>query len=453
VRENITALLTLYVRPVAAISRILDHGRLWFAIVVAALVSVVLHTSDPGALGLAEQRASVQTAMERQALKKAAKDQPLPPEVEKAIKEAEDEADHPSPARLVGEPVARFASFDPSSFFSAIWAIAVAMVPVIIALRAVTGFGSFSVLIRRDYLSLLMCVLLCWSAVYLLVAIAQAVVSYGSGGHTSIHLVALFAVAGLYFLALTAIAIRTALGTTLGSAIGLTLGGSVAAVIGAGFFGVVGSSMYFLASPFVLFYAWRMLGSEVSSLGDGLRTRQHLRQQMEIATTNPRDADAHYQLGLIYQQRRQYTEAIARFQKAIEIDPTEADAQFQLGRIANEQGRFDDAIRFLKTAAGLNEKLSSGEVWRELGTAYFGAGQLQEAAAALQRYTERRSYDPEGLYWYGKTLAALGRPAEAGNAFEQCVEAVDTMPKHRRAEVRKWKGLAKTELKTVAASR
>lgn len=318
------------------------------------------------------------------------------------------------------------------------------LVPTIIALQAVTGFGSFSVLMRRDYLSLLMCVLLCWSAVYLLVAIAQGVVSYGSGARASIHLIPVFAAAGVYFLALTAIAIRTAMGTTLGSAIGLTLGGSVAAVIGAGFFGVAGSSLYFLASPFLLFYAWRMMGSEVSSLGDGLRTRQHLRQQMEIATTNPRDADAHYQLGLIYQQRRQYTEAIARFQKAIEIDPTEAEAQFQLGRIANEQGRFDDAIGYLKTAAGLNEKLSSGEVWRELGAAYFGAGQLPEAAAALQKYTERRSYDPEGLFWFGKTLAALGKAVEAREAFGQCIEAVDTMPKHRRAEVRKWKGLAKT---------
>jgi tetratricopeptide (TPR) repeat protein len=266
-------------------------------------------------------------------------------------------------------------------------------------------------------------------------------------------MVAVFAVAGVYFLALTAIAIRTAMGTTLGAAIGLTLGGSVAAIVGTGLFGVAGSSLYFLASPFVLFYAWRMLGSEVSSLGDGLRTRQHLRQQMEIATTNPRDADAHYQLGLIYQHRRQYTEAIARFQKAIEIDPTEAEAQFQLGRIANEQGRFDDAIRFLKTAAGLNEKLSSGEVWRELGTAYFGAGHFEDAAAALQKYTDRRSYDPEGLYWFGKTLAALGKASEARDSFGQCIEAVDTMPKHRRAEVRKWKGLAKTELKTVAASR
>lgn len=452
-QENITAFLLLYVRPVAAVSRILDHGRLWFAILAAILVSAALHSSDVMALAAAGTRANLKTPMVRDQFRKMSKQEPLAPPLEKAVKDAEEEADHPSPVNFLGDAVARFASYDSWSFFSAIWAIAVALVPGIIALRAVTGYGSFSVLMRRDYLSLLMCTLLCWSAVYLVVAVAQGVVSYGSGARASIHLIAVFAAAGVYFLALTSIAIRTALGTTLGSAIGLTLAGSAAAVVGAGFFGVVGSSLYFLASPFVLFYAWRMLGSEVSSLGDGLRTRQHLRQQMEIATTNPRDADAHYQLGLIYQQRRQYTEAIARFQKAIEIDPTEADAQFQLGRIAREQGRFDDAIRLLKTAAGLNEKLSSGEVWRELGAAYFGAARLEEASAALAKYTERRSYDPEGLYWYGKTLAGLGRFAEAREVFGQCVEAVDTMPKHRRAEVRKWKGLAKTELKTVAASR
>lgn len=444
--ENITAFLLLYIRPVSAVSRILDQGRLWFAILAAVAVSLFLHSSDIGALATAGARAQMKTPAVREQFRKMSKEEPLPPPLEKATKEAEEEAEHPSPANFVGDAAARFASYDAWSFFSAIWAIAVALVPGVIGLRAATGFGSFSVLMRRDYMSLLMCVLLCWSAVYLVVAIAQAVVSYGSGAHASIHYVPVFVAAGLWFLALTAIVLRTMWGASLGSAIGLTAAGAVIAVLGAGLFGVVGSSLYFLASPLFLFYAWRMLGSEVSSLGDGLRTRQHLRQQMEIATTNPRDADAHYQLGLIYQQRRQYTEAIARFQKAIEIDPTEPDAQFQLGRIAREQGRFDDAIRFLKAASALNDKLASSEVWRELGASYVGMSRFEEAVAALEKYTQRRSYDPEGLYFYGKALKGVGRGAEAKAAFEQAIESVDTMPKHRRAYVREWKGLAKKEL-------
>ncbi len=41
--ENLAALFLLYARPVAAISRILDRGRLWFAIVAALAISAAVH--------------------------------------------------------------------------------------------------------------------------------------------------------------------------------------------------------------------------------------------------------------------------------------------------------------------------------------------------------------------------------------------------------------------------
>ena len=61
---------------------------------------------------------------------------------------------------------------------------------------------------------------------------------------------------------------------------------------------------------------------------------------MDAAALNPHDADAQYQLGIIYQERRQYGEAIASFEQAIKIDKMEADAHYQLGCIAREQGRY-----------------------------------------------------------------------------------------------------------------
>jgi len=206
---------------------------------------------------------------------------------------------------------------------------------------------------------------------------------------------------------------------------------------------------YYLMSPFLLYYGYTLFASDVRSLGDGLRSRQHFQQQLEIATTNPRDADAHYQLGLIYQKRRQWTEAIVRFEKAVEIDPGEADPHYQLGRIARAQKRFDDAIGHLKTAAELDDKLSQSDVWRDLGAAYFESGMVQEAAAALEKYTDRRSYDPEGLYWYGRALATLGRKDDAREMFQRAVDAVKTMPSHRRAEVRTWGSQSKGELKKL----
>jgi tetratricopeptide (TPR) repeat protein len=264
-----------------------------------------------------------------------------------------------------------------------------------------------------------------------------------------LHTLPVFGVANIYFAVLTALSVRTAFGTGFGPAAGMTVLGWGAALLGSALLGVVGGSLGFLMSPFVLYYAYLMLGSDVRSLGQGLRSRQHLREQLEIATNNPRDADAHYQLGLIHQQRRQYSEAISRFTQAVTIDPSETDAHFQLGRIACEQGRFDDAIRSLQTAVAQNDKFATSEVWRELGAAYFGASRFAEAEAALAKYTDRRAYDPEGLYWYGKTMLRLDRPAEARALFERSIEAAKTMPRHRRAEVRKWGSLARSELSAL----
>jgi len=205
--------------------------------------------------------------------------------------------------------------------------------------------------------------------------------------------------------------------------------------------------MYYLASPFLLYYAYILLGSDLRSLGEGLRARQHLRQQLDIATLNPSDGDAQYQLGLIYQQRHQYDEAKRRFGRAAEIDPREADPVFQLGRIALEEERLNDAIELLTRAGALDDKCCSHEVWRDLGVAYFKSSRFEEARVALAKFVERRSYDPEGLYWYGKCLLGLGKKDEARQQFEQCREAVDTMPKNRRRQLAKWKRLASVELR------
>ena len=109
---------------------------------------------------------------------------------------------------------------------------------------------------------------------------------------------------------------------------------------------------------------------------------------------------------------------------------------FQLGRIALEEERLDDAIELLTRAAALDDKCCSHEVWRDLGVAYFRSGRLEEAGLALSKFVERRSYDPEGLYWYGKSLLALGQTDEARQQFEQCREAVETMPTNRRRQLR-----------------
>ena len=124
----------------------------------------------------------------------------------------------------------------------------------------------------------------------------------------------------------------------------------------------------------LLFYAYILLGSDLRSLGEGLRARQHLRQQLDIATTNPRDADAQYQLGLIYQQRHQYDEAKRRFARAAEIDARRRIRCFSSAGLHSKKSRLDDAIELLTRAAALDDKCCSQRGVARLGRRIFPIG-------------------------------------------------------------------------------
>jgi tetratricopeptide (TPR) repeat protein len=136
----------------------------------------------------------------------------------------------------------------------------------------------------------------------------------------------------------------------------------------------------------------------------------------------------------------------------VEIAPNEPESHYQLGRIAREQGRYAEALERCRTAARLDDKHSSSEVWREIGIASLLDGDLGAARQALEKYLERRPYDPEGLCWYGRAMARLDDPDAARGAFEQTIEAVQTMPAGRKRQVRCWQSEAERELKKLPAT-
>jgi lipoprotein NlpI len=323
--------------------------------------------------------------------------------------------------------------------------LVVLFVPACIALISVLDhLGSLGVVLRRDYSPLLVCTLMCWAAANLPAAIAgflaPAVVTW-------IHIAAV-----LYFLVLAAIAVRTVFGTGAGRAAGTVLGGLGATVAGYFAYETFGGALSYLGSPLVLLWLYFLFRPNLDMLtgfGGGLRSRQNFRRNLDALTVNPRDSDAHYQLGLIYQQRRNYTEAISRFTKAVEIDPTETDAQHQLGVIALEQKRYEDARRHFAAVLALDDKHSSSEAWRGLGAADLQLGKTEQAVAELEKYTDRREFDPEGLYWLGAAFKKLGRMPEARDAFQRAVEAARTSPPHRRRYTAGWGRQAKAELRTL----
>jgi tetratricopeptide (TPR) repeat protein len=201
-------------------------------------------------------------------------------------------------------------------------------------------------------------------------------------------------------------------------------------------------------SPFLtLIWILPLALGAFAALSAAHRQRRRFRHHLEVSTINPRDAEAHYQLGLLHQQRGQKAEAAARFRQAVEIDPRETDAHFQLGRIAREESRLSDAINHFSTVVAQDDKHAHSEIWREIGATYFAASMYDEARRALERYIARRSFDPEGLYYLGETCQKLGEQDRAREMFRRCVEAVNTMPYYRRGQVSRWSKLAQEHLR------
>jgi tetratricopeptide (TPR) repeat protein len=205
-----------------------------------------------------------------------------------------------------------------------------------------------------------------------------------------------------------------------------------------------------MLSPFLLFwvviYFGGFLGGEVRGFGNAFRQKQNFKRFLHNATINPKDADAHLQLGLIYQQRRQDAKALEHFTKALEIDPEEIDANFQLGKIARENGDLQGALNHFAIVLEQNDKYALNEIWREVGVTYLDAGMFNEAIDALEKYVDRRPVDPEGLYYFGRALKGQGENHRARQVFEQAVDSVNSSPPYRRREIQKWRKLAEKEI-------
>jgi tetratricopeptide (TPR) repeat protein len=277
-----------------------------------------------------------------------------------------------------------------------------------------------------------------WAAVNIPVALIARVAPLPLLGAVAV-------LAYLYFAVLMFFAVRTVFGTENGVA-AVSVGLSVIPLAGAVVvWGPLRFVLGWLASPFFLFYALYYLGGEFRNMGAGLRRRQNFSRMLQAAAVNPHDADAQYQLGLIHQQRRQYSQAAERFKAAVAIDPTETDAHFQLGRMAREQGRLDDALAHFQVVLKQDEKHNLSEILRETGATYLARGQYEDACRELSIYLERRPYDPEGLYHYGQTLERSGDIAQAREMYGRAVEAARTAPRYRRRYTARWSRMAQKQ--------
>jgi tetratricopeptide (TPR) repeat protein len=97
---------------------------------------------------------------------------------------------------------------------------------------------------------------------------------------------------------------------------------------------------------------------------------------------NPGCWMAHYNLGIVLNDRGKTDEAMAHYQRAIELRPSYAEAHYNLGRLLAQNGQLDQAVTHYEKALEINP--ADAEAQNNLGVTLFGSGRVDDAIAHYQ---------------------------------------------------------------------
>jgi superkiller protein 3 len=125
---------------------------------------------------------------------------------------------------------------------------------------------------------------------------------------------------------------------------------------------------------------WLVEGRGQMVKGDLAAAEQALRKAAELA---PESVDAHFDLGIVRFERRNYQGAAECFRKVTELEPGYGAAYQRLGRCRMKQGERAETLRAFQAAVRYMPQ--NAEARRELGELLAREGRVAEAAAELRQ--------------------------------------------------------------------
>jgi tetratricopeptide (TPR) repeat protein len=182
---------------------------------------------------------------------------------------------------------------------------------------------------------------------------------------------------------------------------------------------------------YVFIQRFRELISVKSSLSN-------FRRHLHTLTLNPRNADAHYQLGLLHFRSAHMEAARRYFEQALAIDPHEPEYHYHMGRIYEAQEEWPKALEEYEATYQLNPEYGLGDIFREVGKGYLHTAQLEKAIEFLTFFLERRGSDPQGRTWLAVALQRSGRIEEMRAQLNLVLDQARSNPRFFRKENRAW---------------
>jgi tetratricopeptide (TPR) repeat protein len=135
---------------------------------------------------------------------------------------------------------------------------------------------------------------------------------------------------------------------------------------------------------------------------------------------NPQFAEAHSNLGLIYNQQHDYAGALSEFRKALAINPKDAITYNGIGAALRAQRDLPGAIKNWQTAVSLDPRLATAQY--NLGTAYELQKDYDKALVSYQDAVKNDYRLGEAYYRMGLILSRKHEFEDAATQFKEALK-------------------------------
>jgi len=113
----------------------------------------------------------------------------------------------------------------------------------------------------------------------------------------------------------------------------------------------------------------------------------------------------YHQLGYTYERMGNYNDAIAAYQKSVDLKPTVAEYYTSLAVAYAEAGKMSEATQAAEKASSI-DPVKGGTGWLNMGVTLYNMNRLTDAIAPLQKATAASPNNPQAWYLLGAALVA-----------------------------------------------
>jgi DNA-binding winged helix-turn-helix (wHTH) protein/TolB-like protein/Tfp pilus assembly protein PilF len=150
------------------------------------------------------------------------------------------------------------------------------------------------------------------------------------------------------------------------------------------------------------------------------RAQEAFREIHRARELSPHSLIINTDVGSLYQDVRDYDQAINLYRKVIEMDANFARAHLELGRALEQKGLYEDALKEVGRAIELSDE--TPRLLASLGYIYAVSGNQGKALQTIEKLNQRARQAYVSPYHRAMIYAGLGKKAEALQLLEQAYQ-------------------------------